>query len=113
MYYSNENDIVTYDKELVSREEKKQDAALKKLYAEYKTSVARKRRMLSCCYALGHKIMPATAIWFVISYWMSGMFQYYMVDMSFNITCELCFTIFYFSALLFLNYWYTNYVNSK
>ena len=65
-----------YDKELVSRVEQTQDNALKKLYAEYEKGIVRKKKILAFCHLLGHRIMPAIAIWFVISYWLAGMFQY-------------------------------------
>ena len=95
-----------YDKDLVSKHELTQDAALQKLYADYEAGVVRKKKMLQFCLALGHKIMPSTAIWFVISYWMAGMFEYNMIDFSVNITSEAIFTVIYFSTLLILNYWY-------
>ena len=102
-----DNDIVeTFDKELVSRRERIQDAALKRLYEEYERGIIRKRKMLGFCLTLGHKIMPSTAIWFVISYWMAGMFEYYMIDFSLNVTIEIIFTFFYFLALFILNFWY-------
>ena len=102
-----DNDIVeTFDKDLVSRRERTQDAALKRLYEEYEQGIIRKRKMLGFCLTLGHKIMPSTAIWFVISYWMAGMFEYYMIDFSLNVTIEIIFTFFYFLALFILNFWY-------
>ena len=91
-----------YDKELVSRVEQTQDNALKKLYAEYEKGIVRKKKILAFCHLLGHRIMPAIAIWFVISYWLAGMFQYYGVPFSTNVTVELVFSGFYFLSLIVL-----------
>ena len=101
-----DEDPAPYDKNLVSKHELTQDAALKNLYSKYEKGIVKKRKMLNFCYTLGHKIMPATAIWFVISFWMSGMLQYNMINISVNVTCEVIFTVVYFSVLLILNYWY-------
>ena len=91
-----------YDKELVSREELTQDNALKKLYAEYEKGIVRKKKMLEFCHLLGHKIMPAIAIWFVISYWGAGMFHYYGVPFSTNVSVELAFSGVYYVSLVVL-----------
>jgi prepilin signal peptidase PulO-like enzyme (type II secretory pathway) len=91
-----------YDKELVSRVEQTQDNALKKLYAEYEKGIVRKKKILAFCHLLGHKIMPAIAIWFVISYWLAGMFQYYGVHFSINVTVELVFSGIYFLSFIVL-----------
>jgi hypothetical protein len=96
----------SYDKDLVSKHELTQDAALQKLYGEYEKGIVKKRKMLNFCLTLGHKIMPSTAIWFVISYWMAGMFQYNMIDLSLNVTSEVIFTVIYFATLIIINYWY-------
>ena len=95
-----------YDKDLVSKHELTQDAALQKLYGEYEKGIVKKRKMLSFCLTFGHKIMPSTAIWFVISYWMAGMLNYNMIELSMNVTSEVIFTVVYFSALFIINYWY-------
>ena len=71
-----------YDKNLVSKHELTQDAALQKLYGDYEKGIVKKRKMLNFCLTLGHKIMLSTAIWFVISYWMAGLFQYNMINFS-------------------------------
>ena len=94
-----------YDKDLVSKHELTQDAALQKLYGEYEKGKVKKRKMLNFCLTLGHKIMPSVAIWFVISYWMAGMFEYNMIDFSLNVTCEVIFTVLYFTSLISINYW--------
>ena len=91
-----------YDKKLVSRVEQTQDNALKKLYAEYEKGVVRKKKMLAFCHMLGHRIMPAIAIWFVISYWLAGMSQYYGVPFSTNVTVELVFSGVYYLSLIIL-----------
>ena len=94
----------TYDKELVSRVETTQDNALKKLYAEYERGIVRKKKLLAFCHFVGHKIMPAIAIWFVISYWLAGMFQYYDYDFSTNVTVELGFSVVYFCTLSIIQF---------
>ena len=91
-----------YDKQLVSRVEQTQDNALKKLYADYEKGIVRKKKMLAFCHLLGHKIMPAIAIWFVISYWVAGMCQYYGVPFSTNVSVEMVFSGVYFLTLIVL-----------
>ena len=99
-----EEDIETYNKDLVSKHEQTQDAALQDLYAEYEKGTVRKAKMLKFCLTLGHKIMPSIAIWFVISYWMAGMFEYNMINFSLNVTCEIIFTIIYFTTVYVVNF---------
>ena len=95
-----------YDKNLVSTQEVTQDDALKKLYAEYEAGIVKKQKMLSFCLTLGHKIMPSIAIWFVLSYWTAGLFQYNELDFSLNVITEISFTIIYYIGLFFLNYFW-------
>ena len=95
-----------YDKNLVSTHEVTQDDALKKLYAEYEKGIVRKQKMLDFCLTLGHKIMPSIAIWFVLSYWTAGLFQYNGLDFLLNIITEIIFTFFYYVGLFFLNYFW-------
>ena len=92
-----------YDKNLVSTHEVTQDDALKKLYAQYEQGIVRKQKMLDFCLSLGHKIMPSIAIWFVLSYWTAGLFQYNGLDFSLNITTEIIFSLVYYVGLFFLN----------
>ena len=105
--FSNDTTDEGYDKNLVSTHEVTQDNALKKLYSEYEKGIVRKQKMLDFCLALGHKIMPSIAIWFVLSYWTAGLFQYNELDFSLNVTTEIIFTCVYYLGLFFLNYfWY-------
>ena len=98
----------SYDKNLVSKDELTQDDALKKLYAEYQKGIVKKQKLLDICLTLGHKIMPSIAIWFVISYWIAGLFQYNGHDLSINITAEIIFTFVYYCTLFFINYFWEN-----
>ena len=49
-------DAEAYDKDLVSRNEKTQDHAMKELYKEYEAGVVKKQKMLNFCLNLGHKV---------------------------------------------------------
>ena len=93
-----------YDKNLVSRHERTQDVALQDLYAGYARGIVKKQKMLDFCLMFGHKIMPTTAIWFVISYWMAGLFEYNRITISLYTLIEIIFTIVYVSTLLIANH---------
>ena len=101
-----ENDelVGAYDKNLISRHERTQDVALQDLYAGYARGIQKNQKMLDFCLSFGHKIMPGTAIWFVISYWMAGLFEYNRITFSLYITSEVIFTIVYVVTLLVANY---------
>ena len=94
---------IAYDKDLVSTQEQTQDGALKKLYDGYQHGIVKKRKMLHMCHTVGHKIMPSIAIWFVISYWMAGLFAFNMVETEFSLIVQAVFTIVFFGGLYALN----------
>ena len=71
--------------------------------SEYEKAKMKKRKMLNFCLTFGHKIQPSIAIWFVISYWMAGMFEYYMIDSSITLIVEIVFSLVFFTSLVIIN----------
>ena len=76
---SSEGDIVTikaFNKDLVHRDERTQDAALREYYARLEMTNRRKLRILNACITFSRKIKPVIAIVFVLCYWAAGLFNY-------------------------------------
>ena len=61
------------------------------------------RFRLHVCHTIGHKVMPSIAIWFVISYWVTGYTHILEIDQTINIILLVIFTVIWFGTIILLN----------
>ena len=111
--------IISFDKNLISRDEKVQNTALKYVKkglsstlttlfccrARYKflASQRKNRHRLHVCHTIGHKVMPSIAVWFVISYWTTGYAHILEIEQRLNIAFQITFTAIWFGSFILLN----------
>ena len=68
--------VETFNKDLVHKDERIQDAALREYYAQFKMTSQQKLTILNACISFSRKIKPVIAIVFVIWYWAAGLLNY-------------------------------------
>ena len=70
-----------------------------------KKSTVFKARLL-ICHTMGHIVMPSIAIWFAISYWVTGIAHILMISQVVNIIIQVLFTVIWFGTIfIWHKYW--------
>ena len=69
-----------YDRDLVHKDERIQDKALKEYYARIVITSDHKRRILAGCIMFSRQVKPVIAVIFVVSYWSAGLWNYYRLE---------------------------------
>ena len=65
-----------FNRDLIHKDERIQDKALKAYYANFEINSEQKRKILNVCINFSRKIKPVIAAIFVISYWAAGLWNY-------------------------------------
>ena len=65
-----------YNRDLVHKDERIQDKALKEYYNRIQITSDRKRMILAGCIMFSRKVKPVIALVFVICYWSAGFWNY-------------------------------------
>ena len=89
---------------LKKREEENSNAKLKKLQTEYGKKEAKRRSIMNLSSVLARKILPTLGLFFVLTYWSAGLLHYHRIHHLAILICELIFTVFYFTVVMFINY---------
>ena len=69
-----------YNRDLVHKDERIQDNALKEYYNNIVITSDTKRNILSGCIMFSRQIKPVIAVIFVICYWSAGLWNYSRVE---------------------------------
>ena len=86
------------------RDQKNTNAELKKLHAAYGKEKVRRNRIVKLCSLISQKILPTLGIYFVLTYWSAGLLHFHRINHLVILGCEVVFAIFYFTAVMFINY---------
>ena len=69
-----------FNMDLVSRDERVQDQALKDYYKNILLTSDHKQKILACCVVFSRQVKPVIAVIFVISYWSAGIWNYHRLE---------------------------------
>ena len=65
-----------FDRDLIHKNERIQDRALKDYYRNAKAQTEQKRNILNACIMFSRRVKPVIAVVFVICYWSAGLWNY-------------------------------------
>ena len=78
---------------------------LRSHYEKLKKNKSYKRR-LHLCHTVGHIVMPSLAVWFGITYWVTGYAHILQISQKINIIIQIVFTVIWFGTIFICTkYW--------